>query len=378
MDNPGRLRDVIALFLQLGTISFGGPAAHTALMEREVVHKRAWLTREHFLSLLAAVNLVPGPNATEMAIHIGYVHAGRLGLIAGGLAFIIPAFVITLALAWLYVQMGSLPEVAAIFYGINPVVVAIILTATYRLGRTVIKDKRALALFAACLVAALLHINEVLLLFLGGFAGLIFYAWRTKGLHSFIPLLLLSPFPLPQLSLSMLDDRLVQIGLFFLKVGSLMFGSGMVLFAFVQQDIVVNLAWLTQQQLVDAIAAGQMTPGPVLSSATFIGYLLAGAPGAVVGTVGAFLPSFVIVALMGPWIPRLRQSALARDILAGVNAAVVALMLAVAFSLARTAIVDVWSAGLLTLALLTLLRYNVDSVWLIAGGAMIGLLIWIL
>jgi chromate transporter len=373
-----RLLEVIGLFLKLGTISFGGPAAHIALMEQEAVRKRNWLSREHFLDLLAATNLVPGPNATEMAIHIGYIHAGWPGLIAGGVAFIVPAFLISLALAIVYVHFGMLPQGAALFYGINPAVVAIILTATYRLGRTALKEKRAIALSMTCLAAALMGINEVIVLLAAGVAGILLYAPIRKSLPAWL-IVAWGPLTvsLPQAA-AWLDDRLVRLALFFLQVGALIFGSGMVLFAFIQRDMVTGYGWLTQQQLLDAIAVGQMTPGPVLSSATFIGYLVAGWPGAVVSTLAVFAPSFVIIALIGPWIPRLRQSPVIQAFLRGVNAGVVALILAVSVALFRSAIVDVWTVMILIAGLAALLRFRVDTLWLVAGGAAVGLVHYLL
>jgi chromate transporter len=367
------LWEVAGLFLKLGTISFGGPAAHIALMEQETVSRRRWLSREHFLDLLAATNLVPGPNAVEMASHIGFLHAGWPGLLAGGASFILPAFFISLALAWAYVRFGTLPQVTALFYGINPAVMAIILTATYRLGRTALRDWRAIALAVACLAAALLGISEVVLLLAAGVVGVLLYApprlpTRLQGAMFGLPA------GLSALLLPGSDDRLLCLGLFFLKVGSLLFGSGMVLFAFIQRDVVDRYGWLTQQQLLDAIAVGQMTPGPVLSSATFIGYLVAGWPGAVVSTLAVFTPSFVIVALVGPWIPRLRRWAAAQAFLRGVNAAVVALILAVALALFRSAVVDVWTAAILLAGLVALLRFRADTMWLVLGGAVCGLI----
>ncbi|MBI1877431.1 MAG: chromate efflux transporter [Chloroflexi bacterium] len=368
-----RLLEVIGLFLKLGAITFGGPAAGAALMEQEVVGKRRWLSPEHFLDLLAATNLVPGANVVEMAVHVGYIRAGWLGLVAGGVAFILPAFLISLMLGVVYVRLGALPQGAALFYGINPAVMAIILVATYRLGRTALKDKRAIGLAAASLAAALLGVNEVIVLLAAGLAGIFLYApprWPWPAL------LLLNPSLLaPALSYGAtgFDDRLVRLAWFFLKVGTLLFGSGLVLFAFIHRDVVTSYGWLTEQQLLDAIAVGQMTPGPVLSSATFIGYLVAGWPGAVVSTLAIFLPSFVIVAFMGPWLPRLRQSRLAQAFLAGINAAVVALILAVSLALFRSAIVDGWTALLLLVGLVALLRFKLDTLWLVAGGASAGL-----
>jgi chromate transporter len=362
-------REVAALFLKLGCISFGGPAAHIALMEQEAVHKRNWLTREHFLDLLAATNLVPGPNAVEMAGHIGFVHASWPGLFVGAGSFLLPAVLISMVLAWGYVRLGTLPQAMAVFYGINPAVLAIILAATYRLGRTALRDKVSVGLALLCLGATLLGIDEVWVLLGGGMVGLLLAApWGLLLLPIGVwPMKILAPAS-PAL------DRLVQLGLFFLKVGALLFGSGMVLFAFIQRDVVDGYGWLTQQQLVDAIAVGQMTPGPVLSTATFIGYLVAGWPGALVATAGVFLPSFVIVALVGPWIPRLRHSPTARAFLRGVNAAAVALILSIAIALFPLTIVDGWTAALFVANLLLLLRFRVDTLWLVLGGAAVGLL----
>ncbi|MGC8873633.1 MAG: chromate efflux transporter [Chloroflexia bacterium] len=361
--------EVAALFLKLGAISFGGPAAHIALMEQETVSRRGWLTREHFLDLLAATNLVPGPNAVEMASHIGFVHAGWPGLVAGGSAFILPAFLITLALSWAYVRFGAFPQVATLFYGINPAVVAVVLIATYRLGRTALRDWRALLLGLACLAAALLRVHEALLLLAAGAVGILLYARGSlpKALGGIgLSLGLVTPSP------SAPDGRLLRLGLFFLKVGSLLFGSGMVLYAFIQRDVVERYGWLSQRQLLDAIAMGQITPGPVLSSATFIGYLLAGLPGASVATLAVFLPSFAIVALVGPWIPRLRRSPIAQAFLRGVNVAVVALILSVTIALFRAAVVDVWTALILGGTLLVLLRFRVDTLWIVLGAAACG------
>lgn len=364
--------EVLTLFLRLGTISFGGPAAHIALMEQEVVHKRGWLTHEHFLDLLAATNLVPGPNATEMAIHIGYVRAGWLGLVVAGVAFILPAFAISLALAIAYVRFRTLPEAGAVLGGITPVVVAIVAAATYRLGRAAIKSRITLALFLVSLVAVAFGVNEVALLLAMGVAGVVLSSPRA----SWPGHLAIATWPLAAATgqyLAHSGSRLVDLALYFLKVGSLIFGSGMVLFAFIQRDVVSGYGWLTQQQLLDAIAVGQMTPGPVLSSATFIGYLVAGVPGAIAATAGVFAPSFLITAAIGPWIPRLRRWPFAQAFLRGVTAAVVALMLAVAVVLARSSVVDATSVIIAVLALVALLRFHVDSLWLVAAGALLGL-----
>ncbi len=367
--------NVAGLFFKLGAISFGGPAAHVALMEQEVVQKRKWIDREHFLDLLAATNLVPGPNATEMAIHIGYVRAGWPGLFLAGIAFIIPAFLISLAFSWIYLRYGGLPEGQALFYGINPIVIAIILVATFRLGKTALKGKAQFLLGILALIAALLQVNEVLILLSAGLLGILVYmapGWMRN--HNLMMIFPLSPFLLVSIKdWTWIDDRLVQLGLFFFKVGSLLFGSGMVLFAFIQRDVVNNYGWLSQQQLIDAIAVGQMTPGPVLSSATFIGFLVAGWLGAIVATIAVFLPSFLIIILIGPVIPRLRKSATIQAFLKGVNAAVVALILYVSYKLFITAIVDIWTVLLMLFGIILLLRYKVDPFWLVLIGAGVGL-----
>jgi len=373
-----RLWEVAALFLKLGTISFGGPAAHIALMETEAVRKRNWLSREYYMDLLSAVNLVPGPNATEMAIHIGYLRAGWPGLVVGGAAFILPAALISGALAWAYVTYGSLPQTEALFYGMTPAIIAIIVAATYRLGKSAIRDWKLAVLAAICLAACLLGVDQVLIPPLGGLAGILLYArprlnnlallaWIAPGL----------PVTLPMAAFAS-DDRLIGLGLFFLKVGALLFGSGMVLFAFIQRDVVYQLGWLTQRQLVDAIAVGQMTPGPVLSSATFIGYLVSGWKGAVVATVAVFLPSFFITALLGRYLPRIRKWPLGQAFLKGVNAAVVALILVIAIGLARSISWDASAVVIAAASLVLLLRYKAETWWLVLGGAAVGFIRFLL
>ena len=381
------LVEVALLFAKLGLISFGGPAAHIALMETEAVKKRGWLSREYFLDLLATTNLNPGPNSTEMASHIGYVHAGWPGLFVGGASFILPATVITLGLSWAYVRYGALPQGQALFYGINPVIIAIILSATYRLGRSAIKTIPLGGLAVASLAATLLlPVDPALILVGAGAAGILL----ELGVRRLSPtrsgpggagllVLAMNGGVLSSLaSVSLGSAPLVQLGLFFLKVGALLFGSGMVLFAFIQRDVVTGYGWLSQKQLVDAIAVGQMTPGPVLSSATFIGYLVAGLPGAIVSTLAIFLPSFAIMSVVGPWIPRLRTMPVVQACLKGVNAAVVAAILSIVITLAHAAVIDVWTAGTALLALLLLVRYRVESWQLVLGGAAIGVVHYLL
>lgn len=373
------LVEVALLFARIGAISFGGPAAHAALIETEVVKKRGWLTREHFLDLLGITNLIPGPNSTEMAIYIGYVRAGWPGLLVGGAAFILPAALITLGLSVAYVRYGSLPQGQALLYGINPAVVGIIVSASYRLGRSAIKTRVLGVLSLAALAAFLFLPIDPAFVLLG--AGVL-YAALELGTSPRQPSSQagLGTGPLGAALLAFAGagvfgaglSRLGELALFFLKVGALLFGSGVVLFAFIQQDVVNNFGWLTQRQLVDAIAMGQITPGPVLSSATFIGYLVAGLAGAVVATTAIFLPSFGIMALVGPWLPRLRESRLIQAFLRGASAAAVAAIAAVALRLVSSAVVDVWTAIIAVGSLVLLVRYRAETWWLVVGGAAIG------
>jgi chromate transporter len=381
-----RLRELIALFLKLGATSFGGPAGHIALMEHEVVSKRRWLTRDYFLDLLAATNLVPGPNALEMAHHIGYVRAGWAGLVASGAAFLLPSFVITLGLAWAYVRFGAVPEVGALLYGLKPAVLGIIIMAVWRLGRSAVVNTASAALFGVSLAAAWWKADDVLLMLA---AGLLMIAWHersrlhpacggTNGLVGLLPLLA-RPAPEPRAAALAAVSRsasaqLSRMFLFFLKIGSVLYGSGLVLYALIQRDVVVNFGWLSQQQFIDAIAAGQVTPGPVLSSATFIGYLIAGTPGAVVATLGIFLPSFFIIALTGPLVPRLRGWKIGKAFLEGASVAAVALILRTGFLLGRSALVDAWTIAIALASTVLLWRYDVDAFWVIAAGATAGLL----
>jgi len=367
------LVEVIAVFGKLGLIGFGGPAAHIALMDDEVVRKRGWLNRDYFLDMLAATNLVPGPNSTEMAIHVGYLRAGLPGLIAGGVAFILPAMIIVLAIAWAYVRYGALPQVDAVLYGIKPVIIAVVAQATYRLGHSALTDWKLVALSVVAFLAAAAGADTVGVMLAAGVIGVLLYAppaWLRLGMPALVGWGLLF-----QVSSPASDNRLVGLVTFFLKVGALLFGSGYVLIAFIEKEVVGGLGWLTPQQLVDAIAVGQMTPGPVLTTATFIGYLIAGVPGALVSTLAIFLPSFLIVVALSRWMPRLRASRTVAAFLRGVNAAVVAVMLLALVSLARAALVDVWTwlIGLAGLALL--LRTHLDSTGLLVGGATLGLVI---
>jgi chromate transporter len=373
-DRRGRLKELALLFLKLGTIAFGGPAAHIAMMRDEVVEKRKWMTDEEFLDLNSAASLIPGPNSTELAIHIGNVRAGWPGLIVAGVCFIVPAMVIVLGLAWIYVTYGQLPQVGAILYGIQPVVIAIILQALWLLSKTAVKNVWLGVLCFAALILTLTGINELVILFGAGLmvslVMLIRNARKKNSTAAILPLMLFQAG-----GASAGTATLTSIFLFFLKVGAVLFGSGYVLIAFLRADLVEQYQWLTDQQLLDAVTVGQITPGPVFTTATFIGYLLAGVPGAVVATVGIFLPAFVFVALSAWLVPRMRKSKVFGGFLDGVNVASIALIAWVMVGLGRSAIVDIPTILLFVVSSVLLIRFKINSCWLILGGAVIGLLI---
>ena len=374
------LRELAWFFLKLGTIAFGGPAAHIAMMEAEVVRKRRWVTREQFLDLLGAVNLIPGPNSTEMAIHLGLVRAGWRGLIVAGTCFILPAMAIVLALAAVYVRYGTLPEVGWLLYGVKPVIIAIVLQALWRLGKTAVKGPLTATAGLAVVVLSFLGVNEVLLLFAGGVVIMAVQnareAWgRGAGAALITAPILLggSPAPAAVAAGAAVPVSLWSLTTFFLKVGSILFGSGYVLLAFLRADLVQRFGWLTDQQLLDAIAVGQVTPGPVFTTATFVGYVVAGVPGALLATFGIFFPSFVFVAASNPIIPRLRQSPWTAGFLDGVNVASLGLMAAVTWHLGRAALVDAVTVGIALIAAVLVLRLRPNSAWLVLGGALAGI-----
>lgn len=362
------------LFLRLGTTAFGGPAAHIAMMEDEVVRRRKWMTRDEFLDLLGATNLIPGPNSTELAIHIGHRQAGWPGLIVAGASFILPAVLIVIAFAWAYVRYGSLPQVTGVLYGVKPVIIAIVLQALWSLGRNAIKSKvlAVLGLVAVALTFAKVH--ELLVLF---GAGLIAVGARQlkSSFRSLISASTLAMF-LQTSSAGAATFGLWPLFLFFLKVGAILYGSGYVLLAFIRADLVERWHWLTETQLLDAIAVGQVTPGPVFTTATFIGYVLGGTRGAMVATLGIFLPAFFFVAVSGPLVPRIRRSEIAGAFLDGVNVAALALMLVVTYQLGRAALVDVTTLALALISAFLLFRFRVNSAWLILGAAIVGWLLY--
>ncbi len=369
---PTSLREIAGLFLKLGATAFGGPAAHIAMMRDEIVTRRKWVSDEQFLDMLGATNLIPGPNSTEMAIHIGRLRGGWRGLIVAGLCFILPAALIVLGLAWLYVTYGTTPAAEWLLYGVKPVIIAIVIQALWGLGRGAVKSPLLGVVGLAVIGLYLLGYNELALLFGGGALVMLAANLRRIGQARSAPALLLG-LPGALLVQAAVPISLATLFLTFLKIGALLYGSGYVLLAFLRNDFVERLGWLTDRQLLDAVAIGQVTPGPVFTTATFIGYLIAGVPGATLSTIAIFLPSFVFVALTNPLIPRLRRSPWMGAFLDGVNVAAVGLMVAVTWELGRAAIVDWLTAALALVAALLLVRFRVNSTWLIAGGAIAGL-----
>lgn len=367
------LRDIAAVFLKLGTTAFGGPAAHIAMMDEEVVTRRRWLTRERFLDYLGAVNLIPGPNSTELAIHIGHARAGWPGLLVAGIAFIAPAFLIVYGIAWAYVRYGSLPDAAGILYGVKPVVVAVVAQALVGLARTAVRSPRLAAIAVGAAVAALAGMHELAVLLAAGLLAAVTGA--TVRAHALLISLLAGSGATAAAAPASAPVALGPLFLVFAKAGAVLFGSGYVLLAFLRADLVERLGWLTEAQLLDAIAVGQVTPGPVFTTATFIGYLLAGPTGAVVATVGIFLPAFFFVAISGPLVPRLRASRVAGAVLDGVMVASLALMSVVTLQLARAALVDVATWTLAAGSLAAMLWLRVNSAWLMLAAAALG---WLL
>ena len=379
-----RLTQVAKLFLKLGIIGFGGPVAHIAMIEDEVVKRRQWLTQEHFLDLLGVTNLIPGPNSTEIAIHIGYIYAGWLGLIVAGVCFIFPAVLITGLFAYLYVNYGTLPQVSPLLYGIKPVVLAIIMNAIWGLGKKAVKTRKLLIIaIAVGLITWFAKVNEVMALLLGGILGMI---WLRSGNQINLMIIGLTTSTVLQTTATVntainnhVSVPLWQLGLFFLKVGSVLFGGGYLLIAFLQGGLVEEFGWLTQQQLLDAIAIGQFTPGPVLSTATFIGYIIAGFPGAIVATLGIFLPSFLLVAALNPFMNPIRNSSWTRPFLDAVNVSAVALMVLTTIQLGiatlilpKTPYVDFLGLGISIISAILAIRYRINAAYLILGGGIIG------
>jgi chromate transporter len=369
------LSEIALLFLKLGTTAFGGPAAHIAMMDEEVVRRRKWLSEQEFLDYLSAVNFIPGPNSTEMAIHIGHRRAGWRGLIVAGSCFIFPAAILVGILAWAYVRWGALPQAASLLYGVKPVVIAVVLQALWKLGRSAVKTVwlAVVAIFSLALAAA--GVNELLVLVIGGALGLAVIWTGRRGKRTALLALGMKPV----LSAAALVAAGASIGLWpifliFAKIGSVLFGSGYVLLAFLRADLVERYHWLTQQQLLDAVAVGQVTPGPVFTTATFVGYILHGLSGAIVATFGIFLPAFVFVAISAPLLPKLRASRTAGAILDGINVASLALMALVTWQLARSALVDWFTLSLGLASVVVLIRFRgINSAWLVLAAGLLGI-----
>ncbi|PNW30067.1 UNVERIFIED_CONTAM: chromate transporter [Euhalothece sp. KZN 001] len=372
-----RLLEIAQVFFKLGVIGFGGPAAHIAMMEEEVVTRREWIDRSRFLDLIGATNLIPGPNSTEMAIHLGYIQGGFFGLILAGVCFLFPAVLITGIFAWVYVSFGDLPQIAPLFYGIKPAVLAVILGALWKLGKKAIKGYQLFLIGFGVAVLLLLGINEIIALLIGGFVGMLLLqkvfpketAEGLIGVLSFGTIL-----KAVAATTAKTVPPLWKLGLFFLKVGSILFGSGYVLIAFIEGELVNQNGWLTQQQLLDAIAIGQFTPGPVLSTSTFIGYVIAGIPGAIVATLGIFFPSFIFVLILNPLIPKLRNSAWTSAFLDAVNVSAVGLMAVVTLQLAYSLFLqplDYIAILIFILGAIALFRFKLSPLWLVLGGAIL-------
>jgi chromate transporter len=373
MEIKAEIRDIAKLFLKLGIISFGGPAAHITMMRDEVVVKRKWLTEQHFLDLIGATNLIPGPNSTEMAIHIGYEKGGWKGLIVAGLCFIIPAVLITGLFAWLYKQYGQLPEVQPFIYGIKPAIIAIILGAIFPLAKKSLKSTELRLIGLVVLICSLLNINEIYLLFGAGFFALfITYIRNNKqnNISSFLPLAVLQI-----TNTTILSATNANLFWIFLKIGALLYGSGYVLFAFLDTELVAT-GLLSRQQLIDAIAVGQLTPGPVFSTVTFIGYQINGFIGAIISTIAIFIPSFIFVALLKPMVNKMRNSKLFSAFLDAVNAASVAIIVVVCFDMGKESITDWRTLFIAILSIVIAFGFRkINSAFVVLGGSILGYLL---
>lgn len=376
-DQGNRLKEIAAVFLKLGTTAFGGPAAHIAMMDDEIVKKRKWVEKDKFLDLLGATNLIPGPNSTELAIHLGYERGGWLGLVIAGTCFIVPAMLIVLVFAMMYAAYGTLPEVSNILYGIKPVIIAIVLQALIRLGQTAIKTKTLGIIGIAVIILSFIGINEIVLLALAGITMVLINkakSFKSTDALSIAPFMLPFGILLPQ-QLQGKTMSLTSLFLTFLKIGSVLYGSGYVLLAFLEADFVERLHILTSQQILDAVAVGQFTPGPVFTTATFIGYLINGTPGAILATIGIFLPAFVLVGILNPIVPKLRSSKLVSGILDGVNVASWGLMAVVSWKLGVSAVIDIPTALLAAASLVIVFKFKINSAWLVLSGGLIGFLL---
>lgn len=375
MKTEGNLKEVATVFFKLGLIAFGGPAAHVAMMEDEIVTKRKWMTREHFLDLMGATNLIPGPNSTEMTMHCGHERAGWKGLFVAGLSFIFPAVVFTTILAYLYVSYGELPQIEPFLYGIKPAVIAIILSAVYKLGKKALKNWQLAVIGVATVIASICGINEITIILAGGLIGLLWLGVpkiADKKLNVFTPVFLIS-------SGVVLTKTITNAKLFFvfLKVGAILFGSGYVLVAYLDAELVEKLGWLTKSELLDAIAIGQFTPGPVLSTASFVGYQVNGIWGALVATLGIFLPSFIFVLVLNPIVPRLRKSKLASGFLDAVNISAVGIMIGVTYHLSKEILINWQSITIAIVSMILVFYYKkLNAFWIVIIGAILGYILY--
>ncbi len=366
------LAELVLVFLKLGTTAFGGPAAHIAMMEDEFVRKRHWITEAEFLDRIAAASLIPGPSSTEVAIFIGQSKRGWAGLVVGGCCFIIPAAVLVTLIAAVYVRFGSLPQVAGMLYGIKPAVIEIILQALWSLARTAIKSKLLAVIGVLAVVLSGFGVAPLIVLAIAGIASGAAAWFKRQGNVSFAAIPTFGKLGLLLGTAAAVPVSMIRLFFSFLKIGAVVFGSGYVLLAFLRTEFIDRLHWLTERQLIDAVAVGQFTPGPVFTTATFIGYLVAGIPGALLATVGIFLPGFALVALSGRVLPRLRRSVWAAAILDGVVVGSLALMAVVAWQLGRASVIDWITLGILVISTTLLLRFRINSAWLIAGAGLIG------
>lgn len=374
-----KLIELMLVSLKIGSTSFGAPTAHIAMMEDEYVRKRQWVTPEEFLDLLAVANLIPGPNASETCYHVGYLYAGYPGLFVAGFSFILPAFITSMVLSWVYVRFGSLPQIEGLFYFLNPLVLGIVLVTTWRIGRSSLTSWEQYTLFGLAIAGKLLNVNEVLIMLgCGALSVLVYYALKRKSGTPGNLLFSIVPLPLIGMAIKMMletvSERAWQIFWYFLRTGAVLFGSSLVLIALIEKDVVNRFGWLTTQQLTDAIAVGQITPGPVLSSSTFVGFIAGGFWGGVASTVGVFLPSFIIVAITAPLVKKLRENEITSAFLGGVNAAVVALILMVCVNLAQNALVDVWTVAVLVAGVLGLVLLKAQPYMLVLTGLAMGLI----
>jgi len=371
VSKPTKFIEIATLFLKIGTIGFGGPFSTIAMMEDETVRKRKWVSREYFLDIMAITNIVPGPNATEMAAHLGYIRAGFPGLLIAGISFLLPATIISMILAFSYVQFGSIPEIYEGFSIINAIVVAILISALVRLYKPVYKTNFSLFLGGGSLIAALFGCVHVIIMLISGLISLFYYSVN----QGCIPPLIVGVFSYENIHYrfeSIIQSKFTQLGLFFLKVGSLLFGSAYIMLAFIQQDLIKNFNWITEQQVMDAIAVGQITPGPISTTATFIGYVIAGFPGSIISTVGIFLPSFIIVLFTVKFLQKVNHLSTIKVFLNGINASALVLIAFAIINIMKTTITNLTSIVVASAALFLSIKYKVDTLWLILCGVLLG------